>query len=46
VYNVRPMEYYWRSICRHNTDVNNDTHIGTRYILAKHWIWLPDAGFM
>ena len=23
------------------------THIGTRYIiLAKHWIWLPDDGFM
>ena len=27
--------------------VNNDTHIGTRYvILAKHWMWLPDDGFM
>jgi hypothetical protein len=27
-------------ICRHNTDnINNDTHIGTRYvILAKHWM--------
>jgi hypothetical protein len=25
---------------------NNDTHIGTRYvILAKHWMWLPDDGF-
>jgi len=22
-------------------------HIGTRYvILAKHWMWLPDDGFM
>ena len=32
----------------HNTDnINNDTHIGTRYvILAKHWMWLPDDGFM
>ena len=30
-------------ICHHNTDVNNDMHIGTRYvILAKHWMWLPD----
>jgi len=28
-------------------NVNNDTHIGSRYvILAKHWIWLPDDGFM
>ena len=36
------------NICRHNTDnINNDTHIGTRYvILAKHWMWLPDDGFM
>jgi len=34
-------------ICRHNTDINNDTHIGTRYvILAKHWMWLRDGGFM
>jgi hypothetical protein len=35
-------------ICRHNTDnINNDKHIGTRYvILAKHWLWLPDDGFM
>jgi len=35
-------------ICRRNTDnINNDTHIGTRYvILAKHWLWLPDDGFM
>ena len=25
----------------------HDTHIGTRYvILAKHWMWLPDDGFM
>ena len=25
----------------------NDTHIGTRYvILAKHWMWLPDDGFI
>jgi len=24
-----------------------DMHIGTRYvILAKHWMWLPDDGFM
>ena len=24
-----------------------NVHIGTRYvILAKHWIWLPDDGFM
>ena len=23
------------------------THIGTRYvILARHWMWLPDDGFM
>jgi len=31
-----------------NTDnINNDTHIGTRYvILAKHWMWLPDDGLM
>ena len=35
-------------ICRHDTNnINNDTHIGTRYvILAKHWMWLPDDGFM
>jgi len=35
-------------IYRHNTgNINNDTHIGTRYvILAKHWMWLPDDGFM
>ena len=35
-------------ICRRNTDtINNDTHIGTRrVILAKHWMWLPDDGFM
>jgi hypothetical protein len=35
-------------ICRHNNDnINIDTHIGTRYvILAKHWMWLPDDGFM
>jgi len=27
--------------------VSNDTHIGTRYvILDKHWIRLPDEGFM
>jgi hypothetical protein len=33
---------------RHNTDkINDDRHIGTRHvILAKHWIWLPDDGFM
>ena len=45
-----PMCYrYWYfqcygGICRHNTDnINNDTHIGTRYvILAKHWMWVPD----
>jgi len=25
--------------------INNDTHIGTRYvILAKHWVRLPDDG--
>ena len=25
----------------------DDTHIGTGYvILAKHWMWLPDDGFM
>ena len=38
----------WRHICRHNTDnINIDTHIGTRYvILAKHWMWLSDDGFM
>jgi len=25
----------------------NDTHIATRYvILAKHWMWLPDDGFI
>jgi len=35
-------------MCRHNIDsINNDTHIGTRYvILAKHWMWLPDDGSM
>ena len=35
-------------ICLHNTDIiNNDTHIGTRYvILAKHWMWLTDDGFL
>ena len=33
-------------ICRHNTDNNYDTHIGTRYvILVKHWILFPDDGF-
>jgi hypothetical protein len=27
--------------------VSNDTNICTRYvILAKHWMWLPDDGFM
>jgi len=38
----------WQQICRHNTDnISNDMHIGTRYvILAKHWMWLPDDGFM
>jgi hypothetical protein len=48
-----PMYQYWccqcyGSICRHNTDnINNDTQIGTRnVILAKHWMWLPDDGFM
>jgi hypothetical protein len=26
---------------------SNDTHNGTRHIiLAKHWLWLPDDGFM
>jgi len=36
------------SIFCHNTDNNNnDTHIDNRYvILAKHWMWLPDDGFM
>ena len=44
------MYQYWCCQCygglyRHNTDNNNDTHIGTRYvILAKQWIWLPDDG--
>jgi len=34
--------------CSHNTDnINTDTHIGTRYVIsAKHWMWLPDDGFM
>ena len=34
-------------ICRHNIDnINNDMHIGTRYVLlAEHWMWLPDDGF-
>ena len=33
--------------CRHDTDINNDIHIGIRHvILAKHWMWLPDDGFM
>ena len=33
----------WRHLCR----INIDTHIGTRYvILAKHWVWLPDDGFI
>ena len=47
------MYQYWcrqcyGGLCHHNTDnINNDTHIGTRYvILAKHWIWLPDDGFL
>jgi len=47
------MYKYWccqcyGGICCHNTDnINIDTHIGTRYvILAKHWTWLPDEGFM
>jgi len=32
---------------RNTDDINNDTHFGTRYvILAKHWMWLPDDGFM
>ena len=27
--------------------VDINTHIGTRYvILTKHWMWLPDDGFM
>ena len=27
--------------------VVNDKHIATRYvILAKHWMWLPDDGFI
>ena len=35
------------NICRNNTDINNDTYTGTRYvILAKHWVWLPDDGFI
>jgi len=30
-----------------NVRVVNDTHIGTRYvILTKHWMWLPDDGFI
>ena len=30
-----------------NVRVVNDTHIGARYvILAKHWMWLPDDGFI
>ena len=35
-------------LCRHDTDnINIDKHIGTRYvILSKHWMWLPDDGFM
>jgi hypothetical protein len=35
-------------ICRHNTEnISNDTHIWTRHvILAKHWLWLPDDGFV
>jgi len=48
-----PMYQYWRcqcygGICYHNIDnINNDTHSGTRYvILAEHWMWLPDDGFM
>jgi hypothetical protein len=33
---------------RHVTEnVSNDTYIGTRnVILAMHWLWLPDDGFM
>ena len=28
-------------------DIYSDTDIGSRYvILAKHWMWLPDDGFM
>jgi hypothetical protein len=50
-----PMYQYWcqcyGGICSHKTDVNNDTqigtNIGTRYvILAKHWTWFPDDGFI
>ena len=47
------MYQYWccqcyGGICHHNTDnMNNASHIGTRYVsLAKHWMWLPDDGFM
>ena len=45
---IKPTRCTRRIICRHNTDnINNDTHIGTRYIiLAKHWMWLPDDNFM
>jgi len=33
--------------CRNTDNINNDMHIGTTYvILAKHWMWLPDDGFM
>jgi hypothetical protein len=37
-----------RKSAQHSTDnISNDTHIGTRYVIfAKHWLWLPDDGFM
>ena len=32
---------------RRTANVVYDTQIGTRHvILAKHWMWLPDDGFM
>jgi len=40
------MSVLWQQICRRYTDVNNDTHIGTRYVtLTEHWMWFPDDGF-
>jgi hypothetical protein len=36
------LRIWYQCACRYN-----DTRIGTRYvILGKHWMWLPDDGFM
>ena len=36
------LHIWYQCACRYN-----DKQIGTRYvILAKHWMWIPDNGFM